>query len=242
MGIPAVAASCSARSSAPPEDVGAARAALNIGDSCTTDAGCTATATNSACWIVDNPSGGTVVKQCHCLPGYTACGNDCVEIANDSNNCGYCGHACVPGTCVQGTCGGAIPDAGWSAYLGSVDDLSADDGGTTGGRASFAHEAAQEASLNNDVMFGLVNFGDDLDGGPGGAKWNSTDAGNTKWGADFRSLPVPASTPDASYLQGFDPIAGTSGWSRKEYLGSILANTVHPRSLHATTPPIIVSG
>ncbi len=38
--------------------------------------------------------------------GLTDCGGVCVDLLNDDNNCGACGHACYPGTCnnYNGTC------------------------------------------------------------------------------------------------------------------------------------------
>jgi hypothetical protein len=89
------------------------------------------------------------------------------------------------------------------------------------GVATFAHEGTHEMSLKTGILFGKVNYGDQNDAGPGGAKWNSTDAGNTAFGTDLRQLPV-----DAGGLEGFDSTATTSGWSGREYIGSILIDTV----------------
>src|SRR5262245_31168924 len=40
--------------------------------------------------------------------GCTTCGDDCVDLASDDQNCGECGKACsvATGACFEGTCGG----------------------------------------------------------------------------------------------------------------------------------------
>ena len=166
---------------------------------------------------LDNPDASILQQRCHCDPGYTACGSVCVATKTDSSNCGYCGKSCGGGSCVNGLCGGSLPDAGWSVHAGTVDEASAAGSGV----ASWAHEGTQEMSLKTGILFGKVNYGDQNDAGPGGAKWNSTDAGNTTWGTDLRQLPL-----DAGGLDGFDTSATTSGWSGREYLASILIDTV----------------
>ncbi len=202
-----------------PEQIGVAQQAItSVGGTCDAgaDAGGVCT-TNGHCWILDNPDGSILQQRCHCDPGYTACDGGCVAIKNDSLNCGYCGKSCGGGTCVNGLCGGSLPDASWTVHAGSVDNASA----VGSGVATWAHEGTQEMSLTTGISFGLVNYGDENDAGPGGAKWNSTDAGNTAWGTDLRQLPV-----DAGMLEGFDSTATTSGWSGREYLASILIDTV----------------
>jgi hypothetical protein len=39
-----------------------------------------------------------------CNPGFTECGNACVDLQTDSHHCGSCGHDCTPGTCAQASC------------------------------------------------------------------------------------------------------------------------------------------
>lgn len=36
--------------------------------------------------------------------GYTVCGNACVDLQNDGNNCGACSHDCLGGACTGGAC------------------------------------------------------------------------------------------------------------------------------------------
>src|SRR5262249_42041806 len=43
----------------------------------------------------------------NCPTGLYACGNQCVDLASDFNNCGECNHTCIGGTvCIQGQCTG----------------------------------------------------------------------------------------------------------------------------------------
>jgi hypothetical protein len=64
-----------------------------------------------------------------CAAGYVQCGEQCIEVSSDQNNCGACGHVCSGGNaCVEGSCGG--PDADGSADALSADDADANrDGG-----------------------------------------------------------------------------------------------------------------
>lgn len=39
-----------------------------------------------------------------CSPDETACGNDCVDVQTDAAHCGACGHDCLGGNCILGTC------------------------------------------------------------------------------------------------------------------------------------------
>lgn len=40
-----------------------------------------------------------------CQIGLTVCSNTCVDLSSDSDNCGACGIACLPGTnCIAGFC------------------------------------------------------------------------------------------------------------------------------------------
>lgn len=51
-----------------------------------------------------------------CKDGMTSCGGGlCVDVDNDSNNCGACGHSCADGECRHGVCGaGSASDGGFS--------------------------------------------------------------------------------------------------------------------------------
>ena len=58
------------------------------------------------------PSGGDPICQgADCpTPGQVKCGDDCVDLQTDSNNCGRCGHACVGSSyCADGKCVGCSP-------------------------------------------------------------------------------------------------------------------------------------
>jgi hypothetical protein len=39
-----------------------------------------------------------------CAPGLSACGEQCVDLINDSSNCGTCGTTCATGVCSEGSC------------------------------------------------------------------------------------------------------------------------------------------
>ncbi len=45
-------------------------------------------AITQACALSSSLVGGT------CAAGYAQCGEQCIPVANDSNNCGACGHVC----------------------------------------------------------------------------------------------------------------------------------------------------
>ncbi|HEY4121619.1 MAG TPA: hypothetical protein VGM56_27325 [Byssovorax sp.] len=114
--------------------LGVAQQALlsNVGDTCDAAADASGTCVaNAHCWILDNPDATITQQRCHCDPGYTACGDNCVEISVSSANCGHCGYSCDGGSCVNGKCGGSLPDASWTAHLGSIDEVSAYDASTS---------------------------------------------------------------------------------------------------------------
>ncbi len=53
--------------------------------------------------------------KCSCPSGKTQCGNTCVDLYNDQNNCGACGTVCPSAqTCAQGIC--VCPTAGQLDY------------------------------------------------------------------------------------------------------------------------------
>ena len=39
-----------------------------------------------------------------CDPTLFSCGGFCVDLSNDSKNCGMCGHSCPSGQCKKGNC------------------------------------------------------------------------------------------------------------------------------------------
>jgi hypothetical protein len=64
---------------------------------------CTFSCTNnSQCAVGAACVGGTSCQTC--ATGTTVCPNACVNLTNNSSNCGACGHSCQGGTCSNGTC------------------------------------------------------------------------------------------------------------------------------------------
>jgi hypothetical protein len=50
-----------------------------------------------------------------CKKGMTSCSGLCVDVDNDAENCGACGHSCADGECKRGVCGaGSASDGGFS--------------------------------------------------------------------------------------------------------------------------------
>jgi hypothetical protein len=91
-----------------------------------------------------------------CADGYTQCGDRCVPLAMDPDNCGACGQACLLGVaCVDGVCGGSA-DASHASHDGggdaSLDGASADgasaDAMSTDGEASEANAEPGDGSGN----------------------------------------------------------------------------------------------
>lgn len=42
--------------------------------------------------------------ECLCTAAFTTCGDECVTLTNDAENCGSCGHSCLGGACVDSKC------------------------------------------------------------------------------------------------------------------------------------------
>ena len=42
--------------------------------------------------------------ECVCSGALTTCGDECVTLTNDADNCGSCGHSCLGGKCVNSKC------------------------------------------------------------------------------------------------------------------------------------------
>jgi len=78
--------------SGPSGGTGGAPACGAPGASCCTGNMCVA---NAAC-----ATGNT----CACSTNYSACGNTCLNLKTDANNCGVCGHSCLGGICDLGSC------------------------------------------------------------------------------------------------------------------------------------------
>jgi hypothetical protein len=70
----------------------------------------------------------TVAFPFRCVAGYTLCGDGCLDLAEDSANCGSCGHACLSGyTCTGGNCM-RLCSAGLTSCNNGCVDLLADAG------------------------------------------------------------------------------------------------------------------
>jgi hypothetical protein len=80
------------------------------------DGGCTAADTNNcgACGVKCSApasgtatcalSGGHYACGIACNVNYSHCGNSCVDLRNDANNCGRCGHSCLGAACQASSC------------------------------------------------------------------------------------------------------------------------------------------
>ena len=68
---------------------------------CSTDACYTSCTSQAQCAANTICSGGACTA---CSSGQTICGNSCVTLASDGNNCGSCGHSCYGGACSGSKC------------------------------------------------------------------------------------------------------------------------------------------
>jgi hypothetical protein len=103
-------------------------------------AGLLASALGTGCGSDESLVGGS------CAEGYTQCGDRCVPLDTDPDNCGACGQACLLGVaCVDGVCGGN-GDASHASQEGGA-DASLDGAGGDGARSDAAGaDATSEAS------------------------------------------------------------------------------------------------
>lgn len=62
----------------------------------------------------------------YCAPGLNYCGSVCHDLANDPNNCGWCGHVCSSGTCDTSKCTDPTCAPGYTNCSGTCVLLSAD--------------------------------------------------------------------------------------------------------------------
>lgn len=61
--------------------------------------------------------------QCACPLPFTVCGNDCVNLDTNSNNCGECGNTCIDGaTCESGQCVVKVRPSNLSGWFGYNDE------------------------------------------------------------------------------------------------------------------------
>jgi hypothetical protein len=104
-----------------PNDNGSVDASADDGQNCAAsevqcDGGCKAEDTNNCggcgveCPAPDagaatcGLSGGHYACGVACNTGYSRCGNSCVDLQSDVNNCGQCGHGCLGAMCHSGLC------------------------------------------------------------------------------------------------------------------------------------------
>jgi len=81
-------------------------------------------------WTLAGPGGASSQPPvASCPTGTMNCGNACISVESDRNNCGACGHVCsFPGVCTAGVCryaGGACP-AGMSSCRGDCVNVQTD--------------------------------------------------------------------------------------------------------------------
>jgi hypothetical protein len=105
-----------------------------------------------------------------CAAGYVQCGDQCIAVASDQNNCGACGNVCAAGSaCIEGTCEGADGDA--SGDAGVPDDAQ--------GSGDAAGDAGGNADVVVDVVVGGETGGDDGSANDGGTGDGGTGDGGT---------------------------------------------------------------
>ena len=126
-----------------------------------------------------------------CASGYTQCGLRCVEVSSDPENCGACGHVCVPGSgCTAGVCD-SIPDGSPDSPSDAPPEEAALDG-----RPSEA-----DGSAGEDAIISSADANPE-DVGSGDAGSNEADPGETSIGESGSD-----DAPDAGSPIG-DPVGG----------------------------------
>jgi hypothetical protein len=79
---------------------------------------------------------GSPIVGAECRAGFTRCGGQCVNLKNDSQHCGACGHDCSDFQCSAGRCTTELrpSDAGMDAGTSRADGGGRSDGGSGGKR------------------------------------------------------------------------------------------------------------
>jgi len=147
-----------------------------------------------------------VAGKCECMPGFTACGKRCVDLTQDDQNCGRCGHACGH-SCTKGACDNEppLPDPEIDGSVAvtqcltngeAYPELSATYSAT--GAAMFV---AFEGSPYDDFSFNWANQ-------------------SYAWSSQNPELHVPG-----NYYPIADQWATTSGYSGLDYVAQVISTT-----------------
>lgn len=137
-----------------------------------------------------------------CAPGYTQCGDHCVDLDADPDNCGSCGTSCPSGvTCSVGECGGSgesgatdAADAGTDRTLPPLDGASFDGESLEAGETSGS--AGDSAALDGLASIDTSTAAETGQGSAEGAVADGTSTDGTT--ADGLSNDAPFSDASAS--------------------------------------------
>jgi len=192
----------------------------------------------SAC-VSDGICGATMAcfdGECSCRVGLVLCKSECFDIATDTNNCGACGHTCLPNeTCVRGECGyglvtsstvasppptpsstvHVLPTSGGIAQRAVVDPPTQISGGSPGTTCIKDHfEGYPERPVNSGDAKLFAGYHQDRNNWA--SAWDS-------WGTAIRSTPRVSDRSVAG-----DAWATTSGYSGLEYVSYVLNQKEYP--------------
>jgi hypothetical protein len=126
---------------------------------------------------------------CPCSTGFLVCSGACLDTRSDAENCGRCGHSCLGGTCVTGSCQPVVIASGQdyptSIVLDSTNAYWTDQAGPDGG-------AVMRAPLDGGPPEQIVNAGGDAFG-------LAVDGTNAYWsnayGATVAQVPLGGGMP-----------------------------------------------
>lgn len=148
-----------------------------------------------------------------CAAGYAQCGNSCVDLSTDPQNCGACGHACAAGVaCAGGVCAGVPVSGSGDASVGSTADGGGRDAGADGPASADSPAAdapGADAPSSDDSPSDAQSLGDSpsADAPAVDASADSSGGGSL----DGNSCSPPFNTPDhcgdcATTCSGATPI------------------------------------